>query len=230
VEKLLRGLQDFRVRYRAQYAASFAALALRHEPDALMLTCGDSRVVPNIFASTDPGDLFVIRNVGNILPPPDVASGERVALEFAIGQLRVKDVIICGHSECAAMRALVHGDATGHLKRWLKFVKGLQPLGAPEVNTFSRANVCFQLERLRQFPFVRKAIQEGRLKVHGWWFDLEQAYLPGLTKKSVLRSLTRSTFRSHCKRESVADVVVLPSCFCPEWIFGVPVPAVCEGA
>src|SRR5271156_4408924 len=115
MKKLRQGIVEFRRTRRPEYAATFARLALGQAPDALFVACSDSRVAPNLFASTEPGDLFVLRNVGNIVAPcgADGASErdetEAAALDFAILNLKVSDVIVCGHSECAAMRALVDG-------------------------------------------------------------------------------------------------------------------------
>src|SRR4051812_40341649 len=115
MKKLRQGIVDFRKSRRPEYAATFARLALGQAPDALFVACSDSRVVPNLFASTEPGDLFVLRNVGNIVAPcgahgaSESDESEGAALEFAILSLKVNDVIVCGHSECGAMRALTEG-------------------------------------------------------------------------------------------------------------------------
>src|SRR5436305_12165383 len=129
MRKLRQGIVDFRKSRRPEYASTFARLALGQAPDALFVACSDSRVVPNLFASTEPGDLFVLRNVGNIVAPCGTQGvsqsdeSEGAALEFSVLQLKVNDVIVCGHSECGAMRALVDGREKldlPHMRSWLR--------------------------------------------------------------------------------------------------------------
>src|SRR2546425_13171604 len=106
MRKLVQGIVDFRKSRRLDYAETFARLALRQKPDALYIACSDSRVQANVFASTEPGDLFVVRNPGNLVSPagPDGKSlsdeSEAAAIEFALDVLEVRDIIVCGHSGC----------------------------------------------------------------------------------------------------------------------------------
>src|SRR3984885_10816693 len=116
MKKLVNGIVEFRKNLLPEYRQKFAKLAVEQKPDALFICCSDSRVAPNVFASTNPGDLFVIRNVGNIIPPCAGSDGhsvadesEAAAIEFAIKNLNVSDIIVCGHSECGAMQALIKG-------------------------------------------------------------------------------------------------------------------------
>jgi carbonic anhydrase len=111
MRKLIEGIVDFRERLLPQYAARFRELAAGQEPDALFITCSDSRVVPDLLVSTDPGDLFVMRNVGNLIPPATVVGdstgdlSEASAIEYAVLVLQVQNIVVCGHSECGAMKA-----------------------------------------------------------------------------------------------------------------------------
>jgi carbonic anhydrase len=193
MKKLRRGIVDFRRNRRPEYAETFARLALGQAPDALFVACSDSRVVPNLFASSEPGDLFVMRNVGNIVAPcgPGGASesdeSEGAALEFAVLSLKVQDVIVCGHSECGAMRALVDGRerlALPHMRSWLRHAQpALERYRASRKESSSLAphndvgqrNVLLQLEHLRSYPFIRDAEKAGRLALHAWWFDIAGA-------------------------------------------------------
>ena len=192
MRKLIQGIVTFRRRVRPGYRAKFAHLALGQAPDTLFIACSDSRVVPNVFASADPGDLFVIRNVGNLVPPSTgsttlTASSEAAALEFAVGKLKVSDIIVCGHSECGAMQAILKGRArerAPRLRRWLKFGEsslkplrqGLAPDHALEPNNqLSQLNVLQQLGHLRSYRIVKVRLRAGKLRIHGWWFDLKHA-------------------------------------------------------
>jgi len=126
MKKLLNGILSFRANITDERREQFARLALGQSPDALLIACSDSRVAPNVFASTDPGDVFVTRNVGNIIPPhaegPGFHAAVSAGVEFAVGVLNVKDIIVCGHSGCGAMHALHTGldsVAGPAIKAWL---------------------------------------------------------------------------------------------------------------
>lgn len=187
MRKLLDGIVRFRREVRPKVRRRFARLALGQSPDAMLVACSDSRVAPNVFASTDPGDLFVTRNVGNIIPPHGVDDGETAAVEFAVRVLGVDDVIVCGHSHCGAMGALAAGRSTAKtpgFKGWLKHAEDARAVlrrdpglgrGLPEADRLSQANVLAQLAHLMTFPSVKEAVAAGRLTLHGWWFHLERA-------------------------------------------------------
>jgi carbonic anhydrase len=193
MKKLIQGIIEFRRNVRPNYREKFAQLALGQAPDALFIACSDSRVAPNLFASTDPGDLFVIRNVGNLIAPAGSdglstsEAPEAAAIEFALCNLAVTDIIVCGHSECGAMRALLNGrDAVEpfHLRSWLRH--GEAALEKLERNTgadpplarhnqLSQLNVLSQIDHLKTYPLVRERVQAGRLRLHGWWFEIKNA-------------------------------------------------------
>lgn len=189
MHKLLAGIIDYRRHVRPAYAETFARLALTQAPDTLMVACSDSRVVPNLFASTDPGDLFVVRNVGNFIPPfervdpRDRAAG--AAIEFSTEVLGVRDIVVVGHSECGAMRALLGStlpESTPTLRAWLDLGRpALEHLSdpiSPDLPThdrLSQLNVLQQLENLRTYPGVATRIAAGALKLHAWWFDIAHA-------------------------------------------------------
>jgi carbonic anhydrase len=193
MRKLLRGIVDFRLNLRDTKKKIFAELALGQSPDTLFVCCSDSRVAPNIFASTDPGDLFVIRNVANLVPPyqpdgsPQRDTSAGAAIEFSILNLPVTEVVVCGHSECGGMRALIAGREhieAPNLAAWLKYgepslkrFKAGSPIGKnlANHNQLSQLNVLQQMEHLKTYPFIKKRIEEGTLKIHGWWFDIQEA-------------------------------------------------------
>lgn len=193
MKKFIRGIVDFRKNVRPSFKATFAKLALGQRPDTLFIACSDSRVVPNLFASTDPGDLFVVRNVGNLIPPCDkngISTGdvsEAAAIEFALLNLPVSEVIVCGHSECGAMTAIVKGQEVKdapNLNSWLrhgkssleKFKAG-SPIGSQleAHNQLSQLNVLEQIEHLRTYPVVAERENNGTIRLHGWWFDIKEA-------------------------------------------------------
>jgi len=193
MKKLIQGIVEFRRNVQESYREMFGRLAVGQSPDSLFIACSDSRVVPNTFASTNPGDLFVIRNVGNLIPPCDqngVSQGddaEGAAVEFSVLNLGVKDIVICGHSECGAMRALVEGRdkvGTPNLKNWLRhgdealsrLDKGLTlDPQLTKSNQLSQLNVLLQMEHIKSYPAVQKRVRKGALRLHGWWFDIAKA-------------------------------------------------------
>lgn len=195
MKKLINGIIEFRKHVvNEEYSQEFAKLALEQKPDALFICCSDSRVAPNAFASTNPGDLFVIRNVGNIIPPSNSGfsmgdESEIAAFEFAMEQLHVQDVIICGHSECGAVKAIVDGieklpSTQPHLRSWLKYGNAsverfdqtdLDNAHLAEHNQISQAHVLQQLEHVKSYPIIKKRVDEGTLHLHGWWFELTTA-------------------------------------------------------
>ena len=189
MRKLLQGIVDFRNRVRPAARETFARLALGQSPDVLFIACSDSRVAINVFASTEPGDLFVVRNPGNMVSPA-AADGhsvadesEAAAIEFAVGQLAVRDIIVCGHSSCGAMTALLRGRdnvSAPHLRSWLRHAEaGLGRISDRTAdgadNQLSQANALLQLEHLHSYPIVQRAEQERGLRLHAFWFDIATA-------------------------------------------------------
>lgn len=190
MKKLIQGIVDFRKGLTEESRALFASLALGQKPDALFIACSDSRVVPNLFASKNPGDLFVLRNVGNLVPPVTSADQENSAsatLEFSLFYLNVADIIVCGHSECYAMKSLAEGlekMTCPHLKSWLKYgeesvrkVKQgcILDVNLQEHNRISQINVLQQMEHIASYPFVKERLKNKTVRLHGWWFDIAKA-------------------------------------------------------
>lgn len=190
MKKLIQGIVDFRQNLTEESRALFAKLALGQKPDSLFIACSDSRVVPNLFASKNPGDLFVLRNVGNLMPPVSSSSQDNsasAALEFSIFSLNVSDIIVCGHSECGAMQSLTKcGNAlcTPHLQAWLVHgEEAVQRVKRGEVlnpslskhNQISQINVLQQMEHIQSYPFIQERVSQKKLRIHGWWFDIAQA-------------------------------------------------------
>jgi len=154
------------------------------------MAISDSRVVPNLFASTEPGDLFVIRNVGNLIPPYQADSkalgSEAAAIQFGLSNLPITEVIVCGHSECGAIGALSKGEPTGApaIDCWLhngagslRQLESGASLGShlERHNQLSQLNVLEQLEHLKTYPVVQERVASGQLRLHGWYFDIKEA-------------------------------------------------------
>ena len=190
MKKLIHGIVDFRKNLTEENRLLFTKLALGQKPDALFIACSDSRVVPNLFASTNPGDVFVVRNIGNLIPPASASlhdTSATAALEFSIFSLNVSDIIVCGHSECGAMQTLAQGINTHccpHLESWLKYGEEslkkvrngyiINPL-LSEHNQISQVNVLQQLQHIASYQFVRERLEKKQLRIHGWWFDIGAA-------------------------------------------------------
>jgi carbonic anhydrase len=190
MRKLVWGIVDFRERLLPQYAERFRELASGQSPDALFVTCSDSRVVPDLLISTDPGDLFVMRNVGNLIPPSTVDGAstgdlsEASAIEFAVLMLEVKDIVICGHSECGAMKAALSRapmPQSPNLAKWLHHTtaavfrldnEGPLDVSLSPHNQLSQLNVLVQLEHLMSYPIVHERVAAGTLHLSGWWFNI----------------------------------------------------------
>jgi len=193
VKKLVQGIVEFRRKARPASRETFARLALGQSPDTLLIACSDSRVAPNVFASTEPGDMFVIRNVGNLIAPcgADGLShsdgSEAAAIEFSALALDVSHIIVCGHSDCGAIRTLLDGKQglqAPHLQAWLRhageasrrFDAGIRmKADLPVHSQISQINVLLQLEHLGTHPVVRDRLAAGRLALHAWWFDIARA-------------------------------------------------------
>jgi carbonic anhydrase len=190
LRKLIMGIVDFRERMLPQYAERFRELALTQAPDALFITCSDSRVVPDLLASTHPGDLFTMRNVGNLIPPaaPDGISvgdlSEASAIAYSVLVLKVANIVVCGHSECGAMKAVLTRNTklqAPNLDRWLNNANTaafrLEHEGALDTelkphDQLSQLNVLVQIEHLMSYPIVRERVAAGNLHLNGWWFDI----------------------------------------------------------
>jgi carbonic anhydrase len=192
---LLTGAREYHASTAGRIRSLMSRLAHRQEPTSLFITCADSRVVPNIITASGPGDLFTVRNVGNLVPRngdplPDDSVG--AAVEYAVEVLEVPSIVVCGHSHCGAMKALLDDaqrepgePATGRLQRWLRHGEAsmvragrarLAAATAPEaLRTLAQANVVQQLEHLLGYPAVRRRVAEGRLELTGMYFDLETA-------------------------------------------------------
>ncbi len=182
MKKLIQGIINFRKNSLKNYREKFSKFAEGQSPDTLLISCCDSRVVPNIFTGTDPGDIFVLRNIGNLVPPYGSTDNSVAAtLEYAVFKLKVSYIIVCGHSGCGAMATLGKElpAKCESLKSWLEHAGSpTEALGDDNLtkeNRISQINVLQQLEHLKTYPYIAERLQTGILKIHGWWFDLRTA-------------------------------------------------------
>jgi carbonic anhydrase len=197
MQQLIDGHNKFLVEVFPERKAQFRLLADRQNPEWLFITCSDSRVLPELFLSTGPGDLFLTRNAGNVVPlhSHDV-DGITATIEYAVDVLRVKEAILCGHSDCGALKAALDKEALEKLPkahRWLRHVDAAfqhkQPLNPAdgehaELASLIRGNVVAQLMNLKAQPSVERAMSEGRLTVHGWYYDILTGRIDRYDEKS----------------------------------------------
>ncbi|MEV4431310.1 carbonic anhydrase [Streptomyces sp. R-07] len=161
-------------------AGLFARLASAHRPGTLFIGCSDARVVPELITQTDPGELFVIRNAGNLVPAHTPgADGVTAGVEYAVAVLGVRDIVVCGHSACGAMTALAEGhDLSGApaVAAWLRHADASLARaaagGTVDVAALVRENVAAQLANLATHPSVARALAAGEVRLHGWVFDI----------------------------------------------------------
>ena len=185
MERLIKGHRRFLAEVFPRRRDEFHLLAESQAPEWLFITCSDSRVVPDLILGSGPGDLFIVRNAGNVVPitSHDV-DGCTATIEYAVEVLRVKHAILCGHSDCGAMKAAIDREGLENLpkaSRWLQHVEAafshrqpVDPADGPQAEMCSliRGNVVAQLLNLHAQPAVASAVAEGRLTVHGWYYDI----------------------------------------------------------
>jgi carbonic anhydrase len=166
-DELLHRLQRFHADYFPLHQQRFQDLVAQGQhPKTLFIGCSDSRLVPYLLTGAGPGELFIVRNVGALVPPYDGSHGlhgTMAGIEFAVLMLHVKSIIVCGHSHCGAIRAAYEGapEEAKALQNWLRLVdEALLPV--------------LQLERLMDYPMVRRAVEAGHLKLHGWHYVIEE--------------------------------------------------------
>ncbi len=189
MKRIIDGVLKFQREVYPNQKALFQQLSNAQRPQAMFIGCSDSRVVPELFTQQGPGDLFVVRNAGNIVPPYAIAPGGVTAsIEYAVAVLGVPDIVVCGHSGCGAMTAILRGseqlEALPEVARWLHFADAARHVVAKrhamaddetKLNALVRENVLAQLDNLLTHPVVSKAIQSKEVRLHGWVFDIATA-------------------------------------------------------
>jgi carbonic anhydrase len=195
MQQLIAGVHKFRNDEFGNYRKLFRKLSQDGQnPHTLFITCSDSRVLAELITQSKPGDLFVVKNIGNIVPPASARGDTNytaAAIEFAVENLRVSDIVICGHSQCGAISAMLGetkiGNSLPHLRDWLS-------LAAPVLETLKRdyahlknfserataaaqENVLFSLDNLHSYVCVQNRLMDGTLRLHGWFFQIATAEL-----------------------------------------------------
>jgi len=193
MQQLISGIHLFRQGELGQYQELFRRLSREGQhPHTLFITCSDSRVLAELITHSKPGDLFVVKNIGNIVPAADSGGSPNstaAAIEFAVHTLGVSDIVICGHSQCGAMTALLETaskqESMPHLHDWLAVAYPVRQLidrdyrhltsGEDRINAAALENVLFALENLRTYPVVQARLSSGTLRLHGWFFKISTA-------------------------------------------------------
>jgi carbonic anhydrase len=195
MQQLIDGVHRFRHDEFGNYRSLFQRLSREGQnPHTLFITCSDSRVLAELITQSKPGDLFVVKNIGNIVPPSAVTGSTNstaAAIEFAVETLRVSDIVICGHSQCGAMAALLEGlpnaERVPHLKEWMTLAAPVREIIRTQYshikdpehrkNAAAEENVLFALENLHSYYCVQDRLVDGSLRLHGWFFKIATAEL-----------------------------------------------------
>lgn len=186
MKKLMRGLRQFQENYVPSHQELMSSLSKGQSPNVLFITCSDSRVQPELITQAELGELFVIRNAGNIVPPFGATNGgEGATIEYAVKSLKVNHIIICGHSSCGAMKGLLQ---IGQLEEkmplvyhWLIHTEATRQLVEDHYSELDKTekldmlvaeNILTQIENLRTYPAVRSRLHSGNLSLHGWIYRI----------------------------------------------------------
>ena len=184
LDHIIGGVKRFREEIYPQQRELFEKLAFEQKPRAMFITCADSRIIPELITQSSPGDLFVTRNVGNVVPPyGQMLGGVSTAIEFAVVALGVQHIIICGHSDCGAMKAVLDPAPLQRMptvKAWLRHAEVARHVveencGCANEHTLgilTEENVVAQLDHLRTHPSVAARLASGQLFIHGWVYNI----------------------------------------------------------
>jgi carbonic anhydrase len=216
MEKLVQGIHQFQTSYFCSQQELFERLASGQKPMALFITCSDSRISPLLLTQAKPGDLFSLRNAGNIVPPYGASrGGEEATIEYAIRALGVKHIIVCGHSHCGAMKALLHPEEAVDMPavvRWLSHAEATRRIvkenyihldEVSKLKATIEENVLVQLENIRTHPSVAAKLSKGELNLHGWVYKIETgqvfSYDPAQGQfESITKTNNQSTPEPQC--------------------------------
>lgn len=192
ITRILDGLNHFQDHYFKDHQEMFERLCQGQTPDILFITCSDSRIDPNLLTHTQPGELFIIRNLGNIIPPHGTLnSSEGAGIEYAVESLNIKEIIVCGHSHCGSMKGLLqlsqlsenmplvydwlkhHAESTRRIIRENYTTQDSEELLQIAIQT----NVLSQIENLETYPSIRAKLHAGKLSLHAWVYEIETGHI-----------------------------------------------------
>ena len=186
MQNLVKGVHYFQNFGFQQQQQLFEQLATGQSPEACFITCSDSRIDPNLITNSPPGGLFIVRNVGNLVPCYGTSNNaELAAVEYAVAALGVKHIVVCGHTGCGAMRALLEGNTAESLPavtQWLRHGESTKAIckehyshlhGEALVTAAAQENVLVQLEHLRTLPAVATRVSKGKVRLHGWMYKID---------------------------------------------------------
>ncbi|KAF3884008.1 MULTISPECIES: carbonic anhydrase [Nostocales] len=188
IKRIIKGLNEFQTNYFTIHQEMFRQLSQGQTPEILFITCSDSRIDPNLLTQTKPGELFIIRNLGNIIPTHgSYNNSEGAGIEYAVSALNIKHVIVCGHSHCGSMKALLQlntlSDEMPLVYSWLKqHAESTRRLlrenykdydGEALLKIAVEENVLTQIENLETYPVIRSKLHAGKLSLHAWVYEIE---------------------------------------------------------
>lgn len=187
MKKIIQGVHSFQTNYLTTHREMFELLSQGQHPRVLFITCSDSRIDPNLITQTEPGEMFIIRNAGNIIPPYGAANGgEGAAVEYAVQALGIREIIVCGHSHCGAMKGLLKLDKLEAdmplVYEWLKHTEATRRTvkdnyqhyeGEQLLQATIEENVLTQIENLRTYPAIHSKLHKGEMELHGWMYHIE---------------------------------------------------------
>ena len=202
MDHIVRGVLDFRKNVYPEHKDLFGALADSQNPDVLFFTCSDSRIDPNMVTGSNPGDLFICRNAGNVIPPHSNETGGMTAsIEYAVAVLGVRHIIVCGHTDCGAIKGALDIPALKglpHVKEWLGHcrsameivrerhgIDGDAPLDPKYLNEAIEENVLQQVQHLRTHPVVAAKLATGKIEIHGWVYDIKSGNIRCCGRDSI---------------------------------------------
>ncbi|UZD67003.1 MULTISPECIES: carbonic anhydrase [Marinobacter] len=202
MDHIVRGVIDFRKNVYPEHKDLFGALADSQNPDVLFFTCSDSRIDPNMVTGSNPGDLFICRNAGNVIPPHSNETGGMTAsIEYAVAVLHVRHIIVCGHTDCGAIKGALDIPALKglpHVKEWLSHcrsameivrerhgIAGDEPLDTKYLNEAIEENVQQQVQHLRTHPVVAAKLATGKIEIHGWVYDIKSGNIRCCGRDSI---------------------------------------------
>ena len=196
MKDVIEGFLRFQKEAFPQRSKLFKKLASNQNPKTLFISCSDSRLVPELVTQREPGELFVIRNAGNIVPPfgPE-PGGVSASVEYAVMALGVRDIVVCGHSDCGAMTAVANCQCLDHMPavaHWLRYADAAKAINEAEEHSSTQSrvdgmvhqNVIAQLGNLRTHPCVALALAKGNITLHGWVYDIESGCIEAFDSKS----------------------------------------------